>query len=167
MGPSCSDEWDHKPLRPTKTADKLVKIRVKNRAAIRFQMAPHSAKKRWRTPWTEMRETRFTCATQSQSCNREWWYASERKRGCRQHSGMWISFAPFHATKWVRSVVEIGPPFEKSLPSTMENRDIDCTSVILEWIHGHACYNNDFFHGGLVTTYYLDFWQVGRAGTNA
>ena len=45
MGPSCSDEWDHKPLRPTKTADKLVKIRVKNRAAIRFQMAPHSAKK--------------------------------------------------------------------------------------------------------------------------
>ena len=110
-----------------------------------------------------MRETRFTCATQSQSCNREWWYASERKRGCRQHSGMWISFAPFHATKWVRSVVEIGPPFEKCLPSTMENRDIDCTSVILEWIHGHACYNNDLFHGDLVTTYYLDFWQVGRA----
>ena len=115
------------------------------RAAIRFEMAPHWAKK-WRTPWTKMRETRFTCATQSQSCNRA--YERERRRDCTSvvettgmecvkncHNRCTLQ-AVHHSMQHKKSFASWNrAPFKRQ----RKTRDIDCTSVILEWIHRHAC----------------------------
>ena len=123
------------------------KIRVKKRAAIRFEMAPHWAKNDGRheprcvrrgshVPHNHKAATEHTTKERRRDCTSvvEW---DDRNGMCKKIVIIAALFRRCIILCNTKKSFATGnrAPFKRQ----RKTRDIDCTSVILEWIHRHAC----------------------------